>query len=132
MAREEVPVSPDQIPAEVRDYMAALQQCHDHPFVQHYFHQVTWLSVSVPDHGQVDFYALEFRMGIRAAMIWQDGEGNWGTGGWITLSHPDADITRPPSPLSLNYFQEVAGSPSLGAALDLLAASKSEDTEIGT
>lgn len=114
----------EQVAEEARQYMAALQPHLDDPFVRQHFYQVTALSFAVPGHAPVDFYALEFRVGTESALIWQDGQGNWGAGRWLPLSHPGADITRPPSPLSLPYFQEAQASPSLGAALDLLAASK--------
>ena len=29
---------------------------------------------------------IEFRDGDLAAMVWGDGQGNWGTGGWRPLS----------------------------------------------
>ncbi len=105
-------------------YMAALQPHQDHPFVRRRFRQVTWLSFVVPSHGQVDFFALEFRVGKEAALIWADGQGNWGVGPWLSLSHPEADITCPPSPLSLHYFQGAQANASLIAAIELLAASK--------
>lgn len=128
MSRDERPVSPEQVPEEAQMYMAALQPHQDHPFVRQHFYQVTWLSFIVPGHGQAEFFALEFRSGQESALIWTDGAGNWGAGQWIQLSHPDADITCPPSPLSLQYFQGAQASPSLGAAIDLLAASTSKST----
>jgi hypothetical protein len=124
MAREDRPVSLEQVPEKARMYLVALQPHYDHPFVQRYFHQVTWLSFVVPGHGLVQFFALEFRAGQEAALAWADGQGNWGAGRWLPLSHPDADITCPPSPLSLQYFQGARANPSLGAAIELLAASK--------
>ena len=124
MAREQRPVSLEQVPEEARQYMAALQTYRDHPFVRQRFHQITQLSFFIPGHGQVEFFALEFRIGLESALIWQDGEGNWGAGQWLSLSHSDADVTCPPSQLSLQYFQGAQASASLGAALDLLAASK--------
>lgn len=129
MAREERPVSSEQVPEEARMYMATLQPHHDHPFVRRHFHQVTWLSFVVPGHGQVDFFALEFRGGQEAALIWADGQGNWGAGRWLPLSHLDADITCPPSPLSLQYFQGAPVNPSLIAAIELLAASKQAEPD---
>src|SRR5262245_62023541 len=104
-AREEVPISPEQVPEEARQYLAVIQAHQDHPFVNSHFHQVTWLSWVVPGHGQVSFFALEFRDGCSAALSWQDGAGNWGAGRWVRLAHPDADITCPPSPVSIQYFQ---------------------------
>jgi hypothetical protein len=124
MTREERPVSPEHVPEEARMYMAALQQYQNDPFVQQHFYQVTWLSLMVPGRGQVDFFALEFRAGRQAALIWQDGQGNWGAGRWLQLSHADADITCPPSPLSLQYFQGAHAHPSLGGALELLAGTR--------
>src|SRR5579872_6854748 len=122
MARDEIPVSPDQMPEEARQYMAAIQAHQGHPFVQRHFFQVTWLSLLVPNHGPVQFFALEFRNGLSAALIWQDGQGNWGAGPWLRLAHADADITCPPSLLSLAYFQGAQAHSSLGGALDSLAA----------
>jgi hypothetical protein len=105
-------------------YMAAIQPYQDHPFVQKHFHQVTWFSLVVPGRGQADFFALEFRAGQKAALIWTDGHGNWWAGQWLTLSHPDADLTCPPSPLSMGYFQGAPPDPSLREAIESLAASK--------
>jgi hypothetical protein len=124
MARDEMPVSEEQVPEEARQYLAAIQQYRDHPFVQRHFFQVTWISLVVPGHGQVSFFALEFRAGRDAALVWQDEQGHWGVGDWLRLSHPDADITSPPSPLSLAYFQGAPAHPSLGGAMESLAASR--------
>lgn len=77
-----------------------------------------------PNYERVDFFALEFRVGQKAALIWADGQGNWGAGQWLPLSHPNADITCPPSPLSLQYFQGAEANASLIAAVERLAASK--------
>ena len=41
-------------------------------------------------------FALEFRVGPEAALVWTDGQGNWGTGGWLTLAHPEAELVTPP------------------------------------
>jgi hypothetical protein len=111
MAREEGSVSREQVPEEARMYMAALQPHHDHPFVRRHFHQVTWLSFMVPGNGQVDFFALEFRVGQEAALIWADGQGNWGAGRWLPLSHPDADITCPPVPAVVAILPGRASQP---------------------
>lgn len=131
MAREARPVSEEEVPEEARMYMAALQPHHDHPFVRRHFHQVTWLSFVVPGRGQADFFALEFRVGPEAALIWTDGAGNWGAGGWLPLAHPDADLTCPPSPLSLQYFQGAPADPTVGAAIDRLAATRPAAPDAG-
>jgi hypothetical protein len=118
------PVSPDQVPAEVRLYMAALEQHKDHAFVRGHFARITVMSVEYPSHGQVTFYVLEFRSGSNAALIWQDAQGNWGAGKWLRLSHPDADINCPPTPMSMQYFEGTKANSFLGGALDELTATK--------
>jgi hypothetical protein len=122
MTREDF--SPDRVPAEVREYMAAIQELHDRPFVQQHFYQVTQLSVLVPQQQRTDLVALEFRDGTRVALIWKDGRGNWRAGAWLKLPHPDADITCAPTPVSLEYFQDAQLQSSLVQALELLAATK--------
>jgi hypothetical protein len=124
MAREEIPITPEQVPEEARQYLDAIQAQQEHPFVKQCFFQVTWLALLVPNHGQVEFFALEFRDGQHAALIWNDGRGNWGTGKWLRLAHADADITCPPSPVSLEYFQGAQAHAAVTGALDLLAATR--------
>jgi hypothetical protein len=119
MASEDI--SPERVPAEVREYMAAIQEIQDQPFVRQHFHQVTQLSIIVPQKQRADLIALEFRAGVHAALIWKDGQGNWGAGAWLKLAHAEADITCPPTPLSLKYFQGAHAQPSLVRALEALA-----------
>lgn len=121
MARDKIPISPDGVPEEARQYMAAVLGEQEHPLVRDHFHQVTWLSLPLPDHQPIAFFALEFRSGMCAALIWQDGQGNWGAGAWLPLPHADADITCR-SGLSLNYFQGVQAHESMSGALEQLAA----------
>jgi hypothetical protein len=124
MAREEIPISPEQVPDEARMYMAALQPHQGHPFVRQHFDQVTWLSFDMPGSGKVDFFALEFRVGHEAALIWSDTPGKWQVGRWLPLAHAEADVTCPPSPMSLQYFLNSETERSLVAAIDQLAKSK--------
>lgn len=123
MSREEIPISRDQMPEEARQYMDAIQSYLDHPFVAEHFFQVTWLTLKAGGQ-EVDFFALEFHVGRHAALIWHDGEGNWGAGPWLRLAHPDADITCPPTSFSLDYFQHARANPSLGIAINLLVATQ--------
>jgi hypothetical protein len=122
MSREEMPISPEQMPEEARRYMSAIQEQQAHPFVRQHFFQVTWLAWMVPNHGKVEFFALEFRVGKNAALIWEDGQGNWGAGKWLPLAHADADITCPPTQLSLQYFQGAKAHATLAAAVEELVA----------
>jgi hypothetical protein len=124
MARDEIPVSPEQVPEEARQYLAVIQAHQGHPFVRQHFHQVTWLGWDVPGHGPVAFFALEFRDGPHAALSWQDGQGNWGAGKWVRVAHPGADITCPPSAVALDYFQGCRALPSFPDALAQLAATR--------
>jgi len=119
MASEDV--SPDRAPAEVRQYMAAIQELGEHPFVRQHFYQVAQLSIIVPQQQRTDLVALEFRDGAHAALIWKDDKGNWVAGAWLKLSRPDTDITS--APLSPEYFQGARAQPSLLGALELLAES---------
>jgi hypothetical protein len=124
MARQEFPVAPEQIPEEARVYLEALQKHQKHPFVAGHFTQMTWFTWFVADRGKVEFYALEFRVGLNAALIWNDGEGNWGAGPWLPLPHADADVTSPPTQLSLRYFEGRKAHGSLLGAIKQLEAAK--------
>ena len=120
MADDPQPIPPDQVPEPVRLYMAELRPHFGSAFVQRHFRQITCLSFVAPDQPPADFFALEFRVGQEAALIWTDGQGRWGAGQWLTLAHPDADLTTPPSQLSLQYFESAPPLPSLGAAIEML------------
>lgn len=115
---EQLPL--EQIPMEVRLYMAELQPHFELPFVQRHFRQITCLSFVSPDGKAVDFFALEFRVGQEAALIWTDGQGRWGAGGWLQLAGPDAELTAPPSALTTQYFETAPATPSLQAAIEML------------
>jgi hypothetical protein len=117
------PVSPDEVPPEVRVYMTALQPLGVNPFVQKHFSQITQLVFAGPDGQQAAMFALEFRVGPEAALVWTDGQGNWGTGGWLALAHADAEIVTPPSALTMDYFQNAKPVPSLGDAIEQLIES---------
>lgn len=123
MAREEIPLSPEQVPEQARMYMTALQPHHDHPFVQKHFFQVTCLKLVDPKRGQADFFVLEFRVGQKAALIWTDWHGDWWAGQWLEISHASGDLTCPPSPLTMAYFYVAPPELSLTDAIEALAAS---------
>ena len=126
MGREDIPISPDQAPEEARVYLDAMRMNQDHPFVAAHFSQVTWFSWHVAKQGKIEFYALEFRCGLHAALIWNDGEGHWGAGAWLPLAHADADLTCPPTPLSMQYFQGARAHRSLLGAIEELQATRPE------
>jgi hypothetical protein len=122
MAREERPISTEQVPEAVRWYMDALRPHLGHTFVRQHFHQVTWLSFAAPGGEPVDFYALEFRAGGRASLIWSEAPDRWCIGRYIPLAHPDADTTCHPSGLTASYWRECAVSTSLAQAISFLEA----------
>lgn len=124
MTREQFPISPESLPEEARQYLGVVQAHQDDPFVKGCFHQVTILNLIVPNHGPVTFFALEFRDGLSCVLAWQDGEGHWGAGRWVRIAHADDEITCPPSPVSIEYFQGNRALPSFRAVIDELAATR--------
>ena len=72
----------DEAPA----YIRAIELHREHPVVKHWFHQITPCELLIPGQGLATFLMIEFRDGNHAAMVWGDGQGNWGTGGWRPLS----------------------------------------------
>ncbi|HEX8911248.1 MAG TPA: hypothetical protein VF796_02730 [Humisphaera sp.] len=101
-------------------YAAAVQSASEHLFLRRHLHQVTRLGFSVGDR-QADFYAAEFRHSLYAALAWTDGDGNWAAGRWLLLPHAEAEVTSPPSPLDLEYFQGNGALPSFATTVDRLA-----------
>jgi len=124
MGRQDFAISPDQSPEEARVYLDAMRANEDHPFVAAHFSQVTWFSWNVAGQGKIEFYALEFRAGQHAALIWNDSEGHWGAGSWLPLPHADADLTCPPTALHMKYFQNARAQRSLLGAIEELEATK--------
>jgi len=116
-------LSIDQVPGEVRFYMGALQPHLAQPFVQKHFRQITCLKMISPSQEEVDFFALEFHISLEAALIWTDGDDQWAAGSWLPIPHPDADISSPPSALSIAYFQQAIRYPSIAVAIEALLES---------
>ena len=123
MGSEDFAVPPEQVPEEARVYVDAMRMNEDHPFVAAHFSQVTWFSWHAVGQGKVEFYALEFRAGLHAALIWNDGEGHWGAGAWLPLAHADDELSASPA-LSLKYFQGARAHRSLLGAIQELEATK--------
>jgi hypothetical protein len=119
MQPEGVPVSLDQVPEEARDYLLAIQEHQDHPAVQQYFYQVTLCYLAAPDGRWVPFFVIEFRDGLNAALVWNDGQGNWGAGAWQRLTSAEATLQA-----DLSYFQGRPAARSFPEVLEHLIASK--------
>lgn len=109
---------------EARLYLAALDAQRDHPLVRDHFLQVTRFTWFVATQGTVEFYALEFRVGSAAALVWNDGQGHWGAGDWLPLADAEADLVSPPTPLSLRYFEGRKAHRTFAAALRQLEAAR--------
>jgi len=105
---------------EAPDYVRAIELHREHPVVKHWFHQITPCELLLPGQVSATFLMIEFRDGNLAAMVWGDGQGNWGTGGWRPLSPKcvmDVDMT---------YLQDAPAAGSFTAILDMVAARRRE------
>ncbi|QEH32622.1 hypothetical protein OJF2_11010 [Aquisphaera giovannonii] len=114
------------VPEAARWYMDAIKPHMGQPFVRVHFHRVTWMAVAGPDEKPADFFALEFRAGDRAALIWCAGPDRWNVGQYIRLAHPGADMTTAPSGLTGAYFSECATCSSLAEAIAFLEVATPE------
>lgn len=121
--REGVPIDPSRVPPEVMEYSAVIQSVKDHEMVQRFFRQITSLVLGTPPR-TAEMWLPEFRDGYYAALVWHDEEMNWGTGGWLRIAHIDGDIVCPPSPLTIQYFQNAKAFRSMTDVLDHLLATK--------
>ncbi len=113
----------DEIPPMARHYLGVVGNRQDIPFMRQHFHQVTWLAAPNAKHGDADFFVLEFRAGTYSALAWQTQGDKWAAGGWLKLSHPGADVTCPPTPLTVAYLRDAKAYQSLDEALADLAGS---------
>ncbi|MGZ3302887.1 MAG: hypothetical protein ACXWO3_18115 [Isosphaeraceae bacterium] len=89
----------DEAPA----YIRAIELHREHPVVKHWFHQITPCELLIPGQGSAMFLMIEFRDGNLAAMVWGDGQGNWGTGGWRPLSAKRVEAESGTGPILLNW-----------------------------
>jgi len=110
----------DSIVDEAPGYMRAIELHREHPVVKRWFHQITPCELLLPGQVSATFLMIEFRDGNLAAMVWGDGQGNWGTGGWRPLSAQgvmDVDMA---------YLQDAPAASSFTAVLDMVAARRRE------
>ncbi len=105
---------------EAPEYARAIELHREHPVVKQWFHQIAPCELLLPGEVSATFLMIEFRDGNLAAMVWGDGQGNWGTGGWRPLSAQrvmDVDIA---------YLQDAPAANSFTAILDMVAARRRE------
>lgn len=112
---------------ELSEYQKAIESHQDHPVVKQWFLQITPCKLVVPG-GVASFLMIEFRDGHLGAMVWADGDGNWGTGGWRPLSRRGVlaiDTAYMPGAPAARTFSEVLETV---AASRGMAAEKSPPT----
>lgn len=63
---------------------------------------------------------IEFRDGKLAAMVWGDGQGNWGTGGWRPLSSEGL------MEVDMSYLQNAPAAASFTEILDVITSKRRE------
>ena len=101
---------------EAAEYLHAIELHREHPVVKQWFHKVTPCELSIPGLGPATFLMIEFRDGQLAAMVWGDGQGNWGTGGWRPLSAQGVlDV-------DMSYLQDAPAASSFTEILEVVAA----------
>ncbi len=102
----------DEAPA----YLRTIQLHREHPVVKKWFFQIKPCELMIPGQGSASFRLIEFRDGRFGALVWSDGQGHWGTGGWRQLSDQglmDVDIS---------YLQDAPVAGSFPEVLELVAA----------
>jgi hypothetical protein len=105
---------------EASAYIRAIELHREHPVVKHWFHQITPCELHIPGQASATFLMIEFRDGNLAAMVWGDGQNNWGTGGWRPLSEQNV------MDLDINYLQDAPASGSFTGILETVAARRRE------
>jgi hypothetical protein len=112
----------DSAADELPEYKRAIEAHQDHPIVKRWFHQITPCRVVVPG-GSASFLMIEFRDGRLGAMVWNDGEGNWGTGGWRPLSRGGLLV------IDIAYTQGAPAARTFADVLEVVAARRAEVAE---
>ncbi|MDG3008484.1 hypothetical protein [Paludisphaera mucosa] len=112
--------SEPQPPGELQRYKKAVEDHQSHPVVRRWFHQITPCKLAIPGSGVAEFMMIEFRDGRLGAMVWSDGDGNWGAGGWLPLSADDL------LPIDVGYLQDAPASPTFAGVLDAVSARRRE------
>src|SRR4051812_32491456 len=110
----------DSTSVELPEYMAAIETHQAHSVVSKWFYQITVCRLLFPGQGVASFLMIEFRDGNVGAMVWNDGQGNWGTGGWRELS-ADGRLT-----IDIDYMRNVPAARSFAEVLDMVAVRRAE------
>jgi hypothetical protein len=108
-----------QPPGEFQRYTKAAEDHEGHPTIRRWSHQTTPCRLVIPGRGSAEFLMIERRDGGLGAMVWSDGNGNRGTGGWLPLS---ALLMV----LDITYPQNAPVSPTFDGILDEVASRRQE------
>ena len=106
--------------SELSTYKQAIEEHQDHAVVKRWFHQLTPCQLVIPGQGTAAFLMIEFRDQDVGAMVWGDGAGDWGTGGWRPLTE-DRVLA-----IDLDYLQGAPAAADFTEVLNLLAAHRRE------
>lgn len=112
----------DSTDSELLEYKRAIETHQSHPVVTKWFHQITPCQLVVSG-GTASFLMIEFRDGRVGAMVWNDGNGNWGTGGWRPLSR------RGLLTIDLGYMQGCHAARTFAEVLDMVESRRQEVQE---
>ena len=105
---------------ELSTYKMAIEAHQDHDVVKRWFHQITPCQLEIPGQGTAAFLMIEFRDQALGAMVWGDGQGNWGTGGWRRLT--DQGVL----PIDMAYLTGAPAARDFAEVLDMLANGRPE------
>jgi hypothetical protein len=105
---------------EASAYIRAIELHREHAVVKHWFRQITPCELLIPGQASATFLMIEFRDGNLAALVWGDGQNNWGTGGWRPVA---ADRVMH---VDINYLQDAPAAHSFTAILDIVATRRRE------
>ena len=107
-----------ELPEDVIQYLQIIEKNSDHPHIKSYFHQIT-LCYLQTEAEPIPFYLIEFRDNLNSGMVWTDGNGNWGTGGWLALESESSNAL-----VAISYLQNSQAYPSCLDAIDALVNMK--------
>ncbi|MFO0967538.1 MAG: hypothetical protein U0793_18420 [Gemmataceae bacterium] len=114
-------ISLDQVPEKARHLLAVIKAFGRDPFVERHFYQVTQMSLNTSLGEKAEFFALEFRVGKNAVLIWNDAQGRWRAGKWLTLPVEQAALTSAAG-FGADYFNGVYDYGAFEEALRFTAA----------
>lgn len=109
-----------QFPPELQRMLDITVQHSEHPLIKNHLRQVAIIGLHYPDGRYIPMFLPEFRDGLFAALIWDDVEGIWGSGGWIPVAHENADVTCEPTYLNWDYLTNTPGFDSPKEVMDYL------------